>query len=63
MPGDQVLGAGKNGYFHLLTASSLSLVQRFRGVVNRWAPALDPDAGETTGPHLHGTPVFWKRTT
>jgi hypothetical protein len=62
LPGDQVVGGGKSGYLHLMSASTLALQQRFRAFANRWAPGSDPTSGETIGPHLHGSPVFWQRT-
>ena len=61
LPGtDHVLGGGKTGIFYLLGRGSLDKVQEFQAAVNQYDPTAPVDSDWEGGPHLHGTPAFWR---
>jgi outer membrane protein assembly factor BamB len=54
-----VIGGGKTGYMYLLNRDSMSLVQQFTASTNVYCPPCR-DQGWDVGPHLHGSPNYWR---
>jgi outer membrane protein assembly factor BamB len=53
------IGGGKTGYMYLVNRSSMSLVQQFAASTNVYHPNWR-DQGWDVGPHLHGSPNYWR---
>jgi hypothetical protein len=59
---DGLVGGGKTGIFYLLNRNTMTKVQEFQAFRNIYDP-LQPTpyfGGWAGGPHLHGTPVYWR---
>src|SRR5215510_1237173 len=54
-----VIGGGKTGFMYLLDQSTMKLVQQITASTNQYNPALR-DQGWDVGPHLHGSPTYWR---
>jgi outer membrane protein assembly factor BamB len=54
-----VIGGGKTGYMYLMNRDSMSLVQQLTAATNVYHPELR-DQQWDVGPHLHGSPNFWR---
>jgi hypothetical protein len=55
-----VFGAGKTGIAYLLARDSMNERQQFVAAVNQYDPAAPVDEAWSGGPHLHGTPAYWR---
>jgi hypothetical protein len=55
-----VFGAGKTGIAYLLARDSMVKRQEFVASVNQYDPAAPVDLFWSGGPHLHGTPAYWR---
>jgi len=56
---DLVIGGGKTGYMYLVNRNAMSLVQQFTASTNVYHPTWR-DQGWDVGPHLHGSPNYWR---
>jgi len=55
-----VFGAGKTGIGYVLARDSMERRQQFVASVNQYDPAAPVDESWAGGPHLHGTPAYWR---
>jgi outer membrane protein assembly factor BamB len=55
-----VFGAGKTGIAYLLARDSMTMRQQFVASINQYDPAAPVDEAWAGGPHLHGTPAYWR---
>jgi outer membrane protein assembly factor BamB len=53
------IGGGKTGYMYLLNRSTMKRVQRITASTNQYNPS-QRDQGWDVGPHLHGSPTYWR---
>jgi outer membrane protein assembly factor BamB len=56
---DLIIGGGKSGFMYLLDRNSMRLRQQITASTNQYAPARRDDTWNQ-GPHLHGSPTFWR---
>ncbi len=54
-----VVGGGKPGYMYLLDGKSMQLRQMITASTNLYDPS-QRDQHWNTGPHLHGSPTYWR---
>jgi hypothetical protein len=54
-----VIGGGKTGFMYLLDRNSMQLKQQFAASTNQYNPS-DRDTSWEAGPHLHGSPTYWR---
>jgi hypothetical protein len=77
LPGQRLIGGGKQGRYYVLDADTMHLTQDtvspdparigegFQAFRNTWHPKLteaDYATGEIPGPNIHAGPVFWEGT-
>src|SRR6185295_8611709 len=55
-----VFGAGKTGIAYVLDRGSMAKRQQFVASVNQYDPTAPVDRFWAGGPHLHGTPAYWR---
>jgi hypothetical protein len=55
-----VFGAGKTGIAYVLVRDSMAKRQEFVASVNQYNPTAPVDLFWAGGPHLHGTPAYWR---
>jgi hypothetical protein len=55
-----VFGAGKTGIAYVLARDSMAKRQEFVASVNQYNPSAPVDIFWAGGPHLHGTPAYWR---
>jgi hypothetical protein len=55
-----VFGAGKTGIAYVLERDSMAKRQEFVASVNQYDPMAPVDIFWAGGPHLHGTPAYWR---
>jgi hypothetical protein len=61
LPGTQhVLGGGKTGIYYLLDRAALAETQELDAFHNVYDPGFVVDSDWEGGPHIHGTPLWWR---
>ena len=61
IPGtDRVVGGGKTGILYLLDRGTMLEKQEFQAFINTYDPTTPVDANWFHGPHMHGSPSWWK---
>jgi hypothetical protein len=60
IPGTKfVIGGGKTGYMYLMDRTNMHLAQQITASTNQYHPSWR-DNGWDKGPHLHGSPTYWR---
>jgi outer membrane protein assembly factor BamB len=58
-----VFGAGKTGIGYVLARDGMTKQQQFPAAVNQYDPTAPVDVFWAGGPHMHGTPAYWRGPT